>query len=186
MGSTFKIIIFLSISFLFHLSLPVTSLIASPRFHPVQEPANRTQGRNQQSLPPEKQKSLATFGPEDVFSGQTDERGAQNAQKATRRPRTRPNTAATPPLKPAAIIAPTPTQLTQVPSTTVDPSPSPSPSATSGTPTVAVANLAQEDTSQRSSSLMSLQNLAILTLLVSSALIFVLFKLMSKLREGSG
>jgi hypothetical protein len=189
MGRTLKIIIFLSISFLFQMSMSVTSLFASPRFHPIQEPANRTQGRNQQSLPPEKQKSLATFGPEDVFSAQTDERDAQNAQKRTRRPRPRPNTVASPPLKPAPITAPTPSQLTQAPNATVDPSPSPSPSAPSApsaTPTVTVANLAQEDTSQQSGTLMSLQNLAILTLLVSSALIFVLFKLMSKLREGSG
>jgi hypothetical protein len=183
MERTLKTIIFLSISFLFYMSLPVTNLFASPRFHPLQEPANRAQGRNQQSLPPEKQKSLATYGPEDVFPAQTDERGAQNASKRTRRPKPRPNTAVSTPLIPAAITAPAPTPLTQVPSTTVDPSPSPSPSAT---PTVAVANMTQEDTSQRPSSLMSLQNLAILTLLVSSALIFVLFKLMSKLREGSG
>jgi hypothetical protein len=186
MGRTFKITIFLSISFLFLISLPVTSLLASPRFHPVQEPANRTQGRNQQSLPPEKQKSLATFGPEDVFSGQTDERNAQNAQKRANRARPRPNTAASPPLKPAAITAPTPTQLTQVPNATVAPSPSPSPSATPTPPTIAVANLTQESTSQRTGTMMSFQNLAILALLVSSALIFVLFKLMSKLREGSG
>jgi hypothetical protein len=184
MRGPFKIIAFLSISFLLHVSMLVAGLLASPRFPPVQGSANRTQGRNQQSLPLEKQKSLTTMGPEDVFPAQTGER---DAQKRNKRARTRPTYAARPAVKPAAIIAPESTQPTQETNATVDPSPSPSPSPTpSATPAVAVANLSREDPSERPNSLMSLQNLAFLTLLVSSALILVLFKLMSKLREGSG
>jgi outer membrane biosynthesis protein TonB len=184
MRGPFKIIAYLSISFLLHISMLVAGLLASPRFHPAQEPANRAQGRNQQSLPLEKQKSLATYGPEDVFPTQTSER---DARKRSKRAGTRPTYAARPAVKPAAIIAPEPTQPTQETNATVDPSPSPSPYPTpSATPAVAVANLSREAPSQQSNSLMSLQNLTFLTLLVSSALIFVLFKLMSKLREGSG
>jgi hypothetical protein len=183
MRATFNIIALLSISISFHASMLVTALSASPRFNPVREPANQTQGRNQQSLPPEKQKSLATYGPEDVFPTQTDERGGQNVQKRNRRVRARSVSPAKPTAKPIGIIAPAPTQTPQVINATVDPSPSPSPSTT---PAVAVANLAQEYPSQQPNTLMSLQNLLILTLLVSCALIFVLFKLMSKLREGSG
>jgi hypothetical protein len=183
MRATFKIIALLSISIPFHASMLVTSLSASPRFNPVQEPANRTQGRNQQSLSPEKQKSLATFGPEDVFPSQTDERDRPNAPRRNRRVKPRSSSAAKTVVRPVETIAPAPTQPPQVIDATVDPSPSPSPSAT---PAVAVANLAQEYPSQQSNSLMSLQNLLILTLFVSFALIFVLFKLMSKLREGSG
>jgi hypothetical protein len=184
MRRTFKIIAFLSISFLFHMSIPVTSLFASPRFRFVREPANLSQGRNQQSLPPEKQKSLATYGPEDVFPAQPDER---NAQKRNKRAAARSTSAAKTRVKPVAIIVPTPTPPAQITNATVDPSPSPSPSpSTSATPAIAAANLIQEDTSQRSNTLMSLQNLLFLAVLVSSALIFVLFKLMSKLREGSG
>jgi hypothetical protein len=182
MRATSNIIPLLSISILFHTLMLVTSPLASPRLHPVQEPASRAQGRNQQSLPLEKQKSLATYGPEDVFPTNTDERGAQNAQKRNRRPRPRSASAARTLVNPATI-APAPAQPPPVINATVDPSPSPSPSAT---PAVTVAKLTQEDTSQQPGTLMSLQNLTILTLLVSSALIFVLFKLMTKLREGSG
>jgi hypothetical protein len=178
MRGTFNIIALLSISISFHASMLVTGLFASPR---LQEPANRTQGRNQQSLPPEKQKSLATYGPEDVFPAQTDERDAQNARKRARRSRSAP--AARTNVKPVAIIAPTPTPPPEVINATVEPSPSPSPSAT---PAVAVAKLAQEYASEQPNTLMSLQNLLVLALLVSCALILVLFKLMSKLREGSG
>jgi hypothetical protein len=181
MRATSNIIPLLSISIFFHTLMLVTSPLASPRLHPVQEPASRAQGRNQQSLPLEKQKSLATYGPEDVFPTNTDERGAQNAQKRNRRARPRSTSAARTLVNPATI-APAPAQPPPVINATVDPSPSPSPSAT---PAVTVAKLTQKDTSQPGT-LMSLQNLTILTLLVSSALIFVLFKLMTKLREGSG
>jgi hypothetical protein len=183
MRATSNIIPLLSISILFHTLMLVTSPLASPRLHPVQEPASRAQGRTQQSLPLEKQKSLATYGPEDVFPTNTDERGAQNAQKRNRRPRPRSASAARTIVNPAATSAPAPAQPPPVINATVDPSPSPSPSAT---PAVTVAKLTQADTSQQPGTLMSLQNLTILTLLVSSALIFVLFKLMTKLREGSG
>jgi hypothetical protein len=183
MKATSNIIALLSISIPFYTLMLVSNLLASPRFHPVQEPANRTQGRDQQSLPPEKQNSLATFGPEDVFPANADERDVQNQQRRNRRARPRSAAAPRTIVNPSAIIAPAPTQPPQVINATVDPSPSPSPSAT---PAVAVAKLSQEYPSQQPNTLMSLQNLLILTLLVSCALIFVLFKLMSKLREGSG
>jgi hypothetical protein len=181
MRATSNIIALLSISILFHTLLLVSNLLASPRFHPVQEPANRTQGRNQQSLPPEKQKSLTTLGPEDVFPANTDERDVQNQQRRTGRARPRSATAPRTIVNPSAISTPVPTRPPQVVNATVDPSPSPS-----ATPAVAVARLSQEYSSRQPNTLMSLQNLLILTLLVSCALIFVLFKLMSKLREGSG
>jgi outer membrane biosynthesis protein TonB len=183
MRETSNTIALLSISILLHTLMLVISLLASPRLHPVQETANRTQGRNQQSLPPEKRKSLATIGPEDVLPANTDERDVQNSQRRNRRARPRAGSAARTIVNPAAIIAPAPTQPPQAINATVDPSPSPSPSAT---PAVAVAKLSQEYPSQQPNTLITLQNLLILTLLVSCALIFVLFKLMSKLREGSG
>ncbi len=181
MRRTSKINILLSAALLIQTSISVTSLFASPRFNLVQQPANRPQGRNQQSLPPDKQKSLTTYGPEDVFPAQTDNR---EGQRRNRRPAARPTRVSKATAKPTAIETPQPTQPPIVLSATVEPSPSPSPTAT---PAVAVANLSQEDPPQQQpNTLMSLQNLAFLTLLVSCALIFVLFKLMSKLREGSG
>lgn len=165
----------MSIALFIQTSISVTSLFASP----VQQPANRPQGRNQQSLPPDKQKSLTTYGPEDVFPAQTD-----NTQRRNRRPAARPTRASQATARPIARATPQPTQTPVVLNATVEPSPSPSPTAT---PAVTVANLSQEDPPQQQpNTLMSLQNLAFLTLLVSCALIFVLFKLMSKLREGSG
>jgi hypothetical protein len=176
MRVTSNIIALLSISISFHTLMLISNILASPRFHPAQEPANRTQGRNQQSLPPEKQNSLATFGPEDVFPAQTDERDVQNQQRRNRRARPRSASAPRTIVNPSAISAPAPTQPPQAINATVDPSPSPS-----ATPAVAVAKLSQEYPSQQPNTLMSLQNLLILTLLVSCALIFVLFKLMSKI-----
>jgi hypothetical protein len=147
-----------------------------------QEQSNKTEGRNQQSLPIEKQKSLATYGPEDVFPTQTDGRKSQQRNK---RPGTRPTSAARSTVKPPFVIVPSPTQTPQETTATVDPSPSPLPNA-SATPTVAVSNLTQEDTSQQPATRVSLQMLGLLIFLVSTALLFVIFKLMAKLREGSG
>jgi hypothetical protein len=146
----------------------------------VQEQSNKPEGRNQQTLPIEKQKSLATFGPEDVFPTQTDGRKSQQRNK---RPGTRPTSAARSTVKPPFVIVPSPTQTPQETTATVDPSPLPTPSAT---PTVAVSNLTQEDASQQPATRVSIQMLGLLTFLVSTALLFVIFKLMAKLREGSG
>jgi hypothetical protein len=182
MRRTSKITVYLIIALFIQTSISVTSLFASSRSHQVQQAANRPQGRNQQSLPPDKQKSLTTYGPEDVFPTQTDNRAGQ---RRNRRPAARPAARASQATaKPIPKATPSPTQPPIVLNSTVEPSPSPSPTAT---PAVTVANLSQEDTPQQQpNTLMSLQNLAFLTLLVSCALIFVLFKLMSKLREGSG
>jgi hypothetical protein len=174
----------LSVSLHLQSPMPVTGLLAVPPSSYIQDNTNRVQGRNQQSLPPDKQKSLTTLGPEDVFPAQSDERN--NAQRRSRRVPTRSSSVARPAVNPpASITTPVPTQpqSTQDMDVTVEPTPSPT-----ATPAVIIKQLAQEDPSQPYLRYLrlSLQNLALLTLLVSSALIFVLFKLMSKLREGSG
>jgi len=163
--------------------LAVSCLFYAPNVYSdilFQEPSNKTEGRNQQSLPIEKQKSLATYGPEDVFSTQPD---ARRPQQRNKRPGTRPTSAARSGAKPPFVLVPSPTQTPQETTATVDPSPSPTPSAT---PTVAVANLTQEDSAQQPATRISIQMLGLLTFLVSTALLFVIFKLMAKLREGSG
>jgi hypothetical protein len=138
------------------------------------------QSNKQQSLPIEKQKSLATFDPEDVFPTQTDGR---KSQQRSRKPGTRPTSAARSTVKPPFVIVPSAKPTPQETTATVDPSPLPTASAT---PMVAVSNLSQEDTSQPPPTRVSLQMLGLLIFLVSTALLFVIFKLMAKLREGSG
>jgi hypothetical protein len=193
MNGNFNKIALLIVSSLFFTSLASNSLLASARIRYNHETVNRAELAYQQPLPPDKRKSLATYGPEDVFPTQADDNNrprqrnkrAGTRQTSATRAAVRP-TPITTPVKPVEPD-PAPTEPPPQASATVDPTPSPS-----ATPTAAVANLAQEDasqqqiTSQQPGTRMSLQNLAILTILVSTALVFVLLKLMAKFREGSG
>jgi hypothetical protein len=194
MKGIFNKIALLIVSSLFFTSLASNSLLASARIRYNHETMNRAELAYQQPLPPDKRKSLATYGPEDVFPTQADDNNRQPRQRnkragarQTSATRSRPAPITTP-VKPAEP-APAPTEPPPQATAPVDPTPLPAPSAT---PTAAVANLAQEDasqqqiTSQQPGTRMSLQNLAILTILVSTALVFVLLKLMAKFREGSG
>lgn len=145
-------------------------------------------GRNQQSLPIEKQKSLATFDPEDVFPTQTGDDG--KSPKRNKKP-LRPTAAARTTVRPPFVIVPAPTPkptpLTPPEETraAADPSPLPTP-IPSATPAASAANLTPEDTTPQPATRASMQILGLLTFLVSTALIFVILKLMAKLREGSG
>jgi hypothetical protein len=191
MKSNINKITLLAVASLFLTSLASGSLLASPRVDSyirlIRDRTNRIELWYQQPLPPDKRKSLATYGPEDVFPTQADDK---QPKQRNRRVGTRPTSANRSAAKPAQVITPVVTP------TPVAPEPSPSPLATtatvdptttpSATPAAAVAALAQDDAMQQPGTRMSLQNLAILTILVTSALVFVLLKLMAKFREGSG
>ncbi|MBO0797707.1 MAG: hypothetical protein J2P31_02695 [Blastocatellia bacterium] len=151
-------------------SMAYSSLSASPVYH--------VDHSYQQSLPVDKQKSLATYGPEDVFPTQSDDKPPRNQR--TRR--TRQGAAARSVINPASNATPDPAEQRQT-NSTVEPSPLPTPTVT---PTAAVSNLTQDEPSPQPSPRVSVQILGILIFLVTTALIFVVFKLMTIFREGSG
>ncbi|MBO0720110.1 MAG: hypothetical protein J2P41_04770 [Blastocatellia bacterium] len=156
---------------LFFTSMAYSSLSASPVYH--------VDNGYQQSLPVDKQKSLATYGPEDVFPTQSDDK-----QQRNQRPRkTRQGAAARSDINPASNATTEPAG--QVPKTdaTVETSPLPTPTVT---PTAVVSNQTQEEPSPQPAARVSVQILGILIFLVTTALIFVVFKLMTIFREGSG
>ncbi len=155
-------------------SLPQTTL--------VQGSPNRNQGQNQQGLPPEKKKSLSNYGPEDAFPGETDQeqrKGKRGRSAARPSPTAAPS--ATPRPEASPSIAPSMTPVKAVADAT-----RPTPSGTA-----AVVGLTQQGTPQpltsnkEASTDLVLPGLAIVSLFVLTALIYVIFKLMEKLREGS-
>lgn len=91
-------------------------------------PRNITQGQNQQSLPPEKKKSLSKYGPEDAFPGAADQEANKRRGKRQNSP---PAGAAGPvgPAGPSGVAAPR-SRSSAKPSPTLLPTPSPTPSLT--------------------------------------------------------
>jgi hypothetical protein len=147
----------------------------------IQPTPNRNQRQNQQSLPPEKKKSLSNIGPEDVFPTERDRDGAE---RTGNRPPARTATAPKPSTKssPHPLPATTPSPLTaNIATGTTKASP---------TATVSVTALTQQgqqrhQREQQSNIEWVLFSLAILSFFVFTALIYVVFKLMEKLREGN-
>jgi hypothetical protein len=147
----------------------------------IQSPPNRNQSQSQQGLPQDKKKSLSNYGPEDVFPSETE----QESRKRTRgRSATRPS----PSVSPSATLQPAATPSI---------SPAATPIKTAGVTTgsspddaAAAVALTQQKTQQiapgqKPSIDMVIPGLALVSLLVLTALIYVVLKLMEKLREGS-
>ncbi|MCI0338215.1 MAG: hypothetical protein L0226_11600 [Acidobacteria bacterium] len=173
--------VFLLPVIIFVCSLTASSLSKSAL---IQDSQNRIQAQNQQGLSPEKKKSLSNYGPEDVFPGETDE---GEARKKSNRSATRPVSAARSSLKPglqssktAPITAqsPAPTKVTAAMT-------KPTPTAIASVTAQAQQNVLESSTSQQSNTRWLLSSLAVLSLLVLTTFIYVLLKLMEKLREGS-
>jgi len=146
----------------------------------VQAPQSRNQTQNQQGLPPEQKRSLSKYGPEDVFGASEQEENRNRDSEQQRRSRTRPTPApiqsATPEATPTVAPSATPTQLAAAPG-----------------PTIAVASAGsqarrlpptQGSLSGQDDSKWTVPVLLILAWVVSAALIFVLIKLIGKLRES--
>jgi len=146
----------------------------------VQAPQSRNQTQNQQGLPPEQKRSLSKYGPEDVFGTGEQEENRNRDSEQQRRARARPTPvsiqSATPEATPSVAPSATPTQLTASPS-----------------PTIAVASAGSQARRLPSAQSLSGQDdskwtvpvLLVLAWVVSAALIFVLIKLIGKLRESS-
>ena len=173
MKESIRIIALLAASLLFS-TIVYSSLSASPIY--------RADHSYQQSLPVDKQKTLTTYGPDDIFPTQTNDRKPQQRNQRNKKAEKRQAAATRSAVNPAPVDSPASPAQPQQTTATVEPSPLPTPSAT---PTADISSLSQEVTSQQPSTRVSLQMLGILIFLVSTALIFVIFKLMAKFREGS-
>ncbi|MGE0126955.1 MAG: hypothetical protein AB7U82_02530 [Blastocatellales bacterium] len=152
----------------------------------VQTPQNRNQTQNQRGLPPEKKKSLSRYGPEDVFPGvnqQEESRGRNSGQRqrsrraSTSRPASAPRQSPTP----AATPVLTPSSASSQPATA---KPSPTLMAVLGNQFQQAAP-ARQSSSTQSASPWTVPVLSGLALIVSIALIYVLTRLIEKIREDS-
>jgi len=146
----------------------------------VQVQQNRDQQEAPQGLTPEKKRSLSRYGPEDVFSEQevNDARQPRSRRKSQSAPASNPSPAPKQSATPIATLGATPT---------------PQPKEITPNPTIDVAaldtqgprvSLAQQTPSARFLSKWTVPVLSGLALVVFSALIFVLNKLMSLLRTS--
>src|SRR5262249_53671606 len=142
----------------------------------VQAPQNPNQIQPQQGLPPEKKKSLSKYGPEDVFGTSEQEESRTRDSAQPRRSKTKPTPAPKPSASPVATPSVAPTQPAAAPSPTIDLS-----SASSQTRRLPPT---QQSLSSQDGSKWTVPVLLGLAWVVSAALIFVLIKLIGKLREG--
>lgn len=150
------------------LSGPACAAGAAPQITFVQNPpAPRNQ--NQESLPPEKKKSLSGIGPDEVFREQNE------APQAARRPENRSRSTAKPTPSPAAAQSPTPTPTISQPQETPTALPAAAPIITS-TPS--------PPPPPPSGNGWLLPGLGVLSMLVFAALIFVVGRLRQLLRES--
>ena len=141
--------------------------------------ANRQQG--QQGIPAEKKRSLSRIGPEDVFPGAREQEGNRPAGESAS-PRRRESTAT-----PRPSPSPTPT-----PASVPDQSPiGPTESSALPSPTPAAEVKTNEPATSAASTAAIpppswlLPLLIAVGLIVLTALIYVLYKLSEKLRQGS-
>lgn len=149
----------------------------------LQAPQNRNQTQDQRGLPPEKKKSLSRYGPEDAFpgaGGQDESRGrnSRTRQKSQRASSSKP--------------APTPKQSSTPKALVAEPSPPPTQAAKQGPTTLAASGNqiqqlapARQSSSAEPAPQWTVPVLAGLALVVSIALIYVLAKLIGKIREDN-
>jgi uncharacterized integral membrane protein len=147
----------------------------------------RNQAQSQEGLPPEKKKALATYGPEDVF-GQS-ERENNNNRTPGRQRKPQPT-----PAPPSSPLPRPPATSTPAPSATSSPEPLQPSGETTPSPTIAAASLdsgSQQPPLGQGASVNIISEwkapigLVALALIVLSALIFTLTKLVEKIRESS-
>jgi cytoskeletal protein RodZ len=148
----------------------------------------RNQAQSQEGLPPEKKKALAGYGPEDVF-GQSSERENNNNRASSRQRRPSPTSGTTsaptpsaPTPRQPAISAPTPSATPLQPS---EETPSPTVAAGSLDNGGQSPSLGQGASANIISGWKAPAGLLALALVVLTALIFTLTKLVEKIRESS-
>jgi cobalamin biosynthesis Mg chelatase CobN len=146
--------------------------------------AGFAQDNQKQGLPPDKKKSLSRFGPEDIFPGEAPREERRStagrsspAPRPSNRSRSSRNTEAATSLSTVASPVQSNDSTPQVDPAQPTINPSANQNQTSYQP--------RQQSSQQSNPGWLLAILAALTLLVLTALVFVLFKLMGKLRETS-
>lgn len=151
----------------------------------LQAPQNRNQTQDQRGLPPEKKKSLSRYGPEDAFPGAGGQDESRGRNSRTRQKSQRAS---------SSKAAPTPKQSSNPKALVAEPSPPPTQAmaARPGPTTLtALGNQVQQLPSARQSSSSepapqwTVPVLAGLALVVSIALIYVLAKLIGKIREDN-
>ncbi len=162
----------------------------------VQSTQGRPQGQNQQGLPPNKKRSLSNYGPEDVFPVEPEQNEVRNqGSRAPSRSASRSRTSTTVP-NPTSMAPPVISERMSLPATP-DPLATPADPATPATPTptaaVAVSSLGQPQSLARPQTNAGpptdvrwmLGGLALASVVIFTALVYVLFKLKEKLREGN-
>ncbi len=146
-------------------------------------PRNQDQTSNQQTLPPDKKRSLPALGPDELFA---DDQGQKRSTNQSRRSSNRPRSPASPSPTPSPASPP----ASPLAGGGAGASPSPSPATERESPKLApttapVGAGLPSALPSSSSTGWQLPALGILTLLVSAALFYVLAKLRELLREGS-
>ena len=153
-------------------------------FAQSQQPRNQAQ--SQEGLPPDKKKTLSSFGPEDVFGvPEEDPRGRQQGKQ--RKPLPTPAIQSPPQQKPPATSAAAPSaQPSASPVQSSTPEPSPTVAAAPLENGLQSPTLGQGDSSDKIfPKWVAPIGLIAMALIVSALLIFTLTKLVEKIREGS-
>jgi hypothetical protein len=140
---------------------------------------------DQETLPPEKKRSLPGLGPDELFTEQESGRPSRSDSK-TRRAASRPRSAnaPTPTPSPSPTATPSPSPLpTATPSPTAA---TPSPIAATPSPAALVSTIPSVGPPPPPASIgWQLAALGALTVLVAGALLYVLIRLRELLSEGS-
>jgi hypothetical protein len=153
-------------------------------FAQSQQPRNQAQ--SQEGLPPDKKKTLSSFGPEDVF-GVPEEDPRNRQQGKTRKPQPTPALQSPPPQRQPATSAAAPSARPSAsPVQSSSPEPSPTVAAAALENGIQSPSLGQEDSSDKVFPRWAAPiGLIAMALIVSALLIFTLTKLVEKIREGS-
>jgi hypothetical protein len=154
-------------------------------FAKSQQPRNQAQ--SQEGLPPDKKKTLSSFGPEDVFGVPEEDPRNRQQGKQTRKPQPTPAIQSPPPQRQPATSAATPTvQPSATPVQSSSPEPSPTVAAAALENGIQSPSLGQGDSSDKNFPKWAAPiGLILMALIVSGLLIFTLTKLVEKIREGS-
>jgi hypothetical protein len=152
-------------------------------FAQPQQPRNQAQ--SQEGLPPDKKKTLSSFGPEDVFG--VPEEDPRKSGRQTRKPQPTPALQSPPPQRqPVTSAAPPAAQPSASPVQSSSPEPSPTVAAAALENGIQSPSLGQGDSSDKILPKWAAPiGLIFMALIVSALLIFTLTKLVEKIREGS-
>jgi uncharacterized membrane protein len=154
-------------------------------FAQSQQPRNQAQ--SQEGLPPDKKKTLSSFGPEDVFGVPEEDPRNRQQGRQTRKPQPTPAIQSPPPQRQPATSAAAPSaQPSATPVQSSSPEPSPTVAAAALENGIQSPSLGEGDSSDKIFPKWAAPiGLILMALIVSALLIFTLTKLVEKIREGS-